>query len=94
MKVSIAPSARPRHPGLPTEDLFKLFRAALRDDSDIGDLTIQYIYEDIVLYDHDRARRVMELIVQRDRLAPGALDALLTEARAGLSEPRLGRRRD
>jgi len=93
VSVSIASSTRHSHPGLPMEDLFKLFRAAIKDDGDIGDLTIQSIYEDIVLYDHDRARGVMELVVRRDPLAPKALYALLAEARR-LSEPRLGRRRD
>jgi hypothetical protein len=94
ISVSIASSSRQSHPGLPMADLFKLFRAALKDDGDIGDLIIRSAYEDIALYDRDRARRVMELVVRRDPLAPRALYALLAEARAGLSERRLGRRRD
>ncbi len=81
MSVSIASSTRPRHPGLPTEGLLKLFRAAIKDDGDTGDLVIQCAYEDIVRYDHERARGVMELVVRRDPLAWSALYALLAEAR-------------
>jgi hypothetical protein len=81
MSLSIASNARPRHPGLPTEDLFKLFRAAIKDDGDTGDPLIQSAYEDIVSYDHERARDVMELVVRRDPLAWSALSALLAEAR-------------
>lgn len=81
VRVSIPSSTRPRHPGLPTEDLFKLFRAAIKDAGDTGDLVIQSAYEDIVRYDHERARRVMELIIRRDPLAWSALHALVAEAR-------------
>jgi hypothetical protein len=82
MSVSIASSTRrPRHPGLPTEDLFKLFRAAIKDDGDTGDPVIQWAYEDIVSYDQERARGVMELVVRRHPLAWSALCALLAEAR-------------
>jgi hypothetical protein len=81
MSVSIAPSTRPRHPGLATEELFKLFRAAIKDDGDTGDPVIQSVYEDIVSYDHERARGVMELVVRRHPLARSALYALLAEAR-------------
>ena len=82
MSLSIASSARPRHPGLPTEHLFKLFRAAIKDHGDTGDPLIQSAYDDIVSYDHERARGVMELVVRRDPLAFSALYALLAEPRA------------
>jgi len=81
MSVSIASSTRPRHPGLSTEWIFKLFRAAIKDDGDTGDAVIQFAYEHIVSYDHERARGVMELVVRRDPLAWSALYALLAEAR-------------
>jgi hypothetical protein len=81
MSLSIASNARRRHPGLPTEDLFKLFRAAIKDDGDTGDPLIQSAYDDIVSYDHERARGVIELVVRRDPLAWSALYALLAEAR-------------
>ena len=81
MSVSIASNTHPRHPGLTTEELFRLFRAAIKDDGDTGDLVIQSAYEDIVRYDHERARGVMELVVRRDPLAWSALYALSAEAR-------------
>jgi hypothetical protein len=81
MSVSIASSTRHPHPGLPTEHLFKLFRAAIKDDGDIGDAVIHFAYRDIVSYHQERARGVMELVVRRDRLAWSALYALLAEAR-------------
>jgi hypothetical protein len=46
-------------------ELFKLFRLAIKDVGDTGDPVIQSAYEDIVHYDHERARGVMELVVQR-----------------------------
>ena len=81
MSVSIASSTRPRHPGLPTDQLFKLFRAAIKDDGDTGDPVIKLVCDDIVSYDHERARHVMELIVRRHPMAWSALYALLEEAR-------------
>jgi hypothetical protein len=65
MSLSIASSTRPRHPGLPTEDLFKLFRAAVKDDGDTGSPLKQFAFEDTVTFDHERARGVMELVVRR-----------------------------
>ena len=81
MSVSIASSTRPRHLGLPTDQLFKLFRAAIKDDGEAEDPVIQFVYDAIVSYDHERARHVMELIVQRHPQAWSALYALLAEAR-------------
>ena len=81
MSVSITLSTRHRHPGLPTEQLFKLFSAAIKDDGDTGDPVIRWIYEEIVGYDEARARGVMELVVRREPLAWNALQALLAEAR-------------
>jgi hypothetical protein len=81
MNVSITSSTRPRHPGLPTAALFKLFRAAIKDDGDTGDSVIQCAFDDIVSYDHERARGVMELVVRREPLAWSAFYALLAEAR-------------
>ena len=81
MSVPVASSIRTRHPGLPSEQLFKLFRAAIKDDGDTGDQLIQSAYEDIATYDHERARGVMELVVRRDPLAWSGLYALLAEAR-------------
>lgn len=61
--------------------LFKLFSAAIKDEDDIGDPVIQCAYEDIVSYDHERARGVMEMVVRRHPLASSVLYALLAEAR-------------
>jgi hypothetical protein len=80
MSVSLTSSTRVRHPGLPTEQLFKLFRAAIKD-ADTGESVIHFAFQDIVSYDHERARSVMELVVRRDPPAWSALCALLAEAR-------------
>jgi hypothetical protein len=90
MNVSVASGCRP-HPGLPTKDLFKLFRAAIKDHDETGDLVIQSTYEEIVRYDHERARCVMELVVRRHPLAWNVLYALLAEAR--LARPSVTRLR-
>jgi hypothetical protein len=81
MNMSIPSGIRPRHPGLPTETLFKLFKAAIKDDEDTGDALIQTAYQDMVSYDYERARTVMELVVRRESLARDALYGLLAEAR-------------
>jgi hypothetical protein len=80
MSLSAASNTRHRHPGLPTEQLFKLFRAAIKDEGNTRDHEIQSTYEDIVSYDRERARSVMELIVRRHETAWNALNALLAEA--------------
>jgi hypothetical protein len=79
--TSVASRTGPRRPGLPTDMLFRLFRAAVKDEDDIADPVIQSAYEDMVSYDQERARGVMELIVRRQPLAWSALYALLAEAR-------------
>jgi hypothetical protein len=88
MNMCIHSRIRPRHPGLPTEALFRLFKAAIKDDEGTGDALIQAAYEDIVSYDYERARTVMELVVRRESLAQGALYGLLAEARD--SQPSAG----
>jgi hypothetical protein len=70
-----------RRPALTAEELFALFRAAVKDDQRLVDAVIGKIHDDLVAYDHERARAVMELLVRREPLAPNAFEALLTEAR-------------
>jgi len=81
MNGSTITKLHPRHPALTTEELFGLFRAAIKDDDRIINCVIQTVYDDLMSYDRERARAVMELLVRREPLARSAFQALLTEAR-------------
>ena len=81
MSGSTITKLHPRHPALSAEELFELFRAAIKDDDRIINSIIQTVCDDLMNYDAERARAVMELLVRREPLARSAFQALLTEAR-------------
>jgi hypothetical protein len=81
MSGSAIATLHPRHPALTAEELFELFRAAIKDDDRIINSVIQTVYDDLLRYDSGRARGIMELLVRREPLARSAFQALLTEAR-------------
>lgn len=82
MNGSAASKLHPRHPALTTLELFRLWRAAIKDDDRITNFVIQTVYEDVMAFDCERAQVVMELIVRREPTARNAFHALLEEARA------------
>jgi hypothetical protein len=71
-----------RRSNLTKEQVFRLWRCAIKDDDQLVDEMIHHVYEDIVAFDCKRATSVMDLIVRRNLAAGWALQSLLKETRA------------
>jgi hypothetical protein len=67
-----------RRSALTKDQLFRVWRAAIKDDERLIDELIQKIYDDMVAFDRDRAEGV-ELIARRSAGARNALRCLLKE---------------
>jgi hypothetical protein len=70
-----------RRSTLTKEQVFRLWRCAIRDDDALVDEMIQQIYENIIAFDGKRAECVVELVVGRDVTAACALRSLLQDLR-------------
>lgn len=55
-----------RRSGLTDEQVFRLWRAAVKDDGDLVDAVIQKVYDGMIAFDSERAEEVMELTVRRN----------------------------
>jgi len=75
------PSSVPR-PMLTKEQVFRLWRCAIKDDDKLIDELIEQIYENIIAFDGKRAECVVELVVRRSVTAGYALRSLLADMRA------------
>ena len=71
---------------LTREQVFRLWRCAIKDDDKLVDEIIQQVYENIIAFDCRRAESVIELIVRRNVAAGCAFRSLLKDMRAG-AEP-------
>ena len=71
-----------RRPALTTDQLFRLWKAAVKDDDKLADQMLQKIYDDMIAFDHERAKELIELTVQRNPAASHALREFLRETRA------------
>ncbi len=67
---------------LPKEALFRLWRAAIKDDDNLVDEIIQKVYDDMISANQERAECVMELIVRRNRAAGCMFRSLLHDTLA------------
>jgi hypothetical protein len=72
---------RVRQTSLTKEQVFRLWKCAIKDDDDLIDEMIQQIYEHIIAFDCQRAECVIELIVRRNASAICAFRALLRDMR-------------
>lgn len=70
-----------RGSGLTKEQVFRLWRCAIKDDHALVDELIQHIYQDMIAFECERAERVMELIVGRNMRAGCAFRSLLNDMR-------------
>ena len=70
---------RVRRSALTAEQVFRLWRCAIKDDERLVDEVIQKVYEHIVAFDRSRANCVMELIVRRHVTAHSAFQSLLKD---------------
>jgi hypothetical protein len=64
-----------KHPSLKGDMLFRLWKAAIKDDDTLADELIRGMYDVLLAFDRDRAEDVMDLIVRR---APTARDSFKT----------------
>jgi hypothetical protein len=72
---------RVRQTSLTKEQVFRLWKCAIKDDDNLIDEMIQQIYEHIIAFDCQRAECVIELIVGRNSSAICAFRALLRDMR-------------
>lgn len=84
-----APAVLPsfRRSRLTKEQMFRLWRCAIKDDDRLIDELIQQVYENIIAFDSKRAETVMELIVRRSVAANYALRSMLVDMRPLDDEP-------
>jgi hypothetical protein len=71
-----------RRSALTKEQVFRLWRCAVKDDDRLVDEIIQHVYADIMAFDCGHAEYVMELIIRRNVAATCALKSLLKDIHA------------
>lgn len=69
-------------PALTNEQVFRLWRCAIKDDVSLVDELIFQVYENIMAFDRKRAECVMELIIRRSVTAGHAFRSLLNDMRS------------
>jgi hypothetical protein len=67
---------------LTKEQVFRLWKCAIKDDDKLIDEMIQQMYEHIIAFDCQRAQCVIELVIGRNASAICAFRALLRDMRA------------
>jgi hypothetical protein len=72
---------RVRQCSLTKEQVFRLWKCAIKDDDSLIDEMIQQMYEHIIAFDCQRAESVIELVVRRNASAICAFRALLRDMR-------------
>ena len=68
-----------RASGLNEAQVFRLFKAALKDDDALIDALIHKLYFEMKVFDRRRADDTIELVVDRDRSAPSIFRSLLDD---------------
>jgi len=85
MNLSFAANIRPQRPTLTKEEMFDLWKAAIKDDDAFVNEVIQTVYDNLMAFNDERSQGVMELMVRREPTAPFAFQSLLRQARAWYS---------
>src|SRR5277367_6780288 len=71
-----------RRSSLTKEQVFRLWRCAIKDDVKLVDEVIQHAHEGMIAFDCGRAEYVMGLMIRRHMTAASELRALLEDMRA------------
>jgi hypothetical protein len=79
MALPSADATSHRHFGLTEDEIFRLWRAALKDDDELVDDAIQKVYDDMISFDRERAETVMSLTIRRNGEAGRAFRSLLAD---------------
>jgi hypothetical protein len=66
-----------KHPSLRGDMLFRLWKAAVKDDDTLADETVRGMYDGMLAFDRERAEDVMDLIIRRAPTARDSFTALL-----------------
>jgi hypothetical protein len=69
----------PRHSALTPEQVFRLWRCAIKDDEELVDELIERVYENILAFSDKRAESVIELMCRRSIAARWAFHTLLKD---------------
>jgi hypothetical protein len=71
-----------QRPALSQDAMFRLWRAAIKDDNNLNDMVIEKVYEEMIAFDRERAEGIIQSIVRRDKAATAnAFPGLLQEMR-------------
>jgi hypothetical protein len=68
-----------KYPMLTGDMLFRLWRAAVKDDDTLVEETIHGMYEAMMAFDRERAEGAMDLTVRRSPIAGDAFRSLLKD---------------
>jgi hypothetical protein len=68
-----------KHPSLKGDMLFRLWKAAIKDDDTLADELFRGTYGVLLAFDRERAEDVMDLIVRRAPTARDGFTALLQD---------------
>ncbi len=71
-----------RRPPLTRDAVFRLWRAAVKDDDKVADAVIQKVYDDMMAFDPECAESVMDLMVRRNPAGEEAFRALVKDMQA------------
>jgi predicted acylesterase/phospholipase RssA len=66
---------------LTNEHIFRLWRAAVKDDGKYVDLIIQKIYDEMMAFDPERSETVIEQMIRRHKMAEDAFRDVLEDMR-------------
>jgi hypothetical protein len=64
---------------LTKDQVFRLWKCAVKDDDKLVDAAIEKLYEEMIAFDHARAEAVMQLIIDRDEAAALTFRGLLQD---------------
>jgi hypothetical protein len=71
-----------RRPTLTKDEMFRLWRAAIKDDDRLADAMIQTVYDGMMAFDSERAGVIVELTVRRNPTAGSTFGTLLKDIQA------------
>jgi hypothetical protein len=74
---------------LTEEQVFRLWRCAIKDDDNLIDTVIEKVYDKMVAFDPERADTVMRLIIERDEVAGPSFRTLLQDIETAAVDPKL-----
>jgi hypothetical protein len=77
-RLNATPQSGGKYP-LTKEQIFQLWKCAIKDDDRLLDAVIQKLYDAIIAFDFKRAENVIRLIIVRDEGAEQNLRAMLQD---------------